>query len=224
MSRPTYIAGGTAVLIFILSQIFQQWVFANYPLGIDSVSQLSTLGQSSHIARSTAVLLSIISLMFPFTVISFQAKDQIVRTLIIVFFSFFVLLEVSYRSVELFVVQLSWSQQAGDPSVVDRFDLFQEVKSAVYFPLLMSHGIASALAAWTIPFRGADRWLKFALGMNAIRLVLRTLGMFVGIGWMNWLTGTNYFWFMLIVFLPLMTWFFLRSRSYVYPISESANT
>lgn len=217
MTRPTYITGGTCVLIFILSQIFQQWVFANYPLGSDLASQLSALGQSFHIARSTAVLLSIISLMFPFTFIAFQAKDQILRTLIIVFFSFFVLLEVSYRSVELFVVQLSWSQQAGDPAVIGRFSVFQEVKTAVYFPLLISHGIASGLAAWAIPFRGADRWLKFALGVNAIRLVLRTLGMFVGIGWMNWLTGTNYFGFMLIVFLPLMIWFFLRSRNYVYP-------
>jgi hypothetical protein len=129
-----------------------------------------------------------------------------------VFFAFFVVFEIGYRSVELFVIQLHWSDDADSAATVTRFLLFDQAVTALYFPLLVSHGIASGLAAWAVPFRGSDRWLKFALGWNAVRLALRTIGMFAGVAWMNWLTGKNYFISILVVFIPMTVWFFLKSR------------
>lgn len=90
--------------------------------------------------------------------------------------------------------------------------LFDAIVTALYFPLLASHGIASGLAAWAVPFREVDRWLKIAMGWNAVRLTLRTIGMFGGVVWMNWLTGKNYFISILVVFIPMTVWFFLKSR------------
>jgi hypothetical protein len=47
--------------------------------------------------------------MVPFAVIAYQMNHPVVRTLIVAFFVIFVVLEISYRSVELFVVQLNWA-------------------------------------------------------------------------------------------------------------------
>lgn len=212
-----YFLAGFFCLFFVGCQVFQKFVFLTVPFGPDSLTHLQALSHPLHIARSLGVLLSLVFLMYPFTIFAQFGPTQVLRTLIVVFFAFFIVFEIGYRSVELFLVQLNWSLLATNITSAEdirvRFEVFQGVQQAIYFPLLLSHGIGSSIAGWCVPYRGTDRILKVALLLNALRLILRLGGMFGGVQWMNILTGTYYFPLIMIIFIPISAWCFLRGRS-----------
>jgi hypothetical protein len=220
-SHQEFLWAGVCCLVFVVVQILQKIIFLTVPIGNSGLSELLALGHPYHVVRSLLVLFSIILLVFPFVLFARYGKTFVMQVLIIVFFSSFVLFELGYRSVELFLVQLKWAPQAThsipEADLVLKFELFKEIKEATYFPLLLSHGIASGLAAWCVPFQGADKILKAALAVNMFRLLLRIGGMFAGIQWMNVLTGTYYFPFILLVFIPITAWCFLRFRAACAP-------
>lgn len=218
ISRQKFLLAGVCCLVFVVAQIAQRIIFFTVPIAESGLSELQTLGHPLHIARSLSVLLSIVLLLFPFVLFARYGKTFVTQTVIIIFFSGFVLYELGYRSVELFLVQLKWAPRVMasiqvEGGLLSKFELFKEIKNAVYFPLLLCHGAGSALTARYVPFQGADKILKAALLVNALRVFLRIGGMFFGIQWMNTLTGTYYFPFILLIWIPITLWCFLRFRS-----------
>ena len=212
-----FLIAGVICLIFVLGQVAQRIVFFTVPLGSGELAELQSLGHPLHILRSFLILCSIILLLYPFLVFARFGRSDLMQMLIVMFYFSFVLFEMGYRSVELVLVQLNWSAEATystpAPDLLSKFILFKEVKEAIYFPLLLSHGAASALTAWSVPFRGLDRILKVALLVNVLRLAMRIAGMVVGVQWMNTLTAIYYFPFILLVFVPITGWCFLRSQT-----------
>jgi hypothetical protein len=87
----------------------------------------------------------------------------------------FVGLEVTYRSVDLFVIGQHWAQQfqASTNSVernaiLQRFAVWNEIVRGWYFPLLLAHLLASCLFAFaTLRDSGSgDQWLADRMAVS----------------------------------------------------------
>lgn len=117
----------------------------------------------------------------------------------VVFGAAFVLFEVSYRSLDLFLVSHGWAAAyaaAPDPALIERTALWEQAVSAWYFPLLAAHLLASLsfLITATPRERGAwDALLQIAFPLNALRLTGRILAGWPGIEWLKPLSGPFYF-------------------------------
>lgn len=102
----------------------------------------------------------------------------------LLFCAFFVLTELLYRSVELFAVIQVWIpnyQRKPDEVLRRMITGFDDVVNALYFVLLMGHGLGSALLGLAVlPLGGWALLAALALLLNALRAFLRILEMHVG--------------------------------------------
>jgi hypothetical protein len=114
----------------------------------------------------------------------------------VLFGALFVLFELAYRSIEVFV-----------PGPIARWD---EIVEAWYFPLLGAHLLSTTaftVACW--PRAGDDGWQAVAaaaFGLNALRLVGRMLGGYAGVAPLAALSGPAYFPAMATVLALLLAW------------------
>jgi hypothetical protein len=127
----------------------------------------------------------------------------------------FVAFEVSYRSLDLFLVGGTWADAVRtDPTaaaaVLERVAWWEQAVGAWYFPLLAVHlgsSIAFTLACW--PRRGGDRWDWLAaasFGLNGVRLAGRLLGGYGGMAWLGALSQALYFPAVVVVTTLLTIW------------------
>lgn len=188
-----------------------------------SVSGLEAIlaGQHSlNIARLSLILASIFLMVFGYSIltISFYREAPVFGILSMLFFIFFILFEISYRSVELFHIVLGLGGEYLHGSAETRarllphFQFFDRVVNAIYFPLLFSHLIASLCLAWAATKHHGGKLVVNAMGINSIRLVLRLSG-FTPFGYLNIFSGVLYFPPVFVVFVLLMIWTWRRSNS-----------
>ena len=122
----------------------------------------------------------------------------------------FVLLEIAYRDIDLFVVSGVWAR-AGD---LGRLSLWDQAVSGWYLILLLSHFLSSACFALAFR-RDATRWdllAVFSFALNALRLLGRILGGYAGVGWLATLSGPLYFPAVAVVMTLLLVWLAGRAR------------
>jgi len=202
--------GSICVGFFLLIQIFQRIAFTFAPVGSTAEEALQVLGADVHVARGVLVFLSLPVLLGAYAVLAAEIPNRIGMVLVLVFFSMFVLLEMSYRGIEIGVVQMDWARNPLTAESLASYQLFQKYVKALYLPLLLSHALASGVTGFFLP--SGYGLLKMGLWLNAIRAVIRILGMNFDIEWMNWLTGRNYFIAIILVYGLIFAGFVLRSR------------
>ena len=212
------------VLAFLAAQTFQVLAFAFWiPVAKGSRAELLTYSLPIDQARSLMVMGSIVLLVIPYITIAlrYYRSAPVLSLLGLVFGVAFIGFEVSARSIEFFVVGQTWARElktaAGirEDEVLDQYALWNSLVHAWYFPLLLSHLIAScAFAAAAFQDAAvASRIAVIAFALNALRLVGRLLGTFAGQAWLSGLNDRFYYPAVLIINALLVLWFWLLSRS-----------
>jgi len=185
-------AGAAVATIYVAAQIFQRWVFvAALPEAPDLAAEMARRLLPVERARQAAVLLSLALAPVAYAALA-TARFRVAPGASfagLVFGALFSGFETAYRSIELFAGG-RWAEAwlaGGDAleraALAGRFTIFEEAVTALYFPLLLAHGIASA--AFAAALRGAcrplDRALALALAANSVRALLRMLQTHAGI-------------------------------------------
>lgn len=215
-----YLVAGVCVMAFVVAQTYQHLAYKfliptpktpddelrNYLLPVERFRALQVGG-------------TILLLLVPYTVIALHGLDAapVVSVLGLIFGAGFVGLEVTHRSIDFFVVGGKWAGRLAHASESERelllrnFALWSEVTRGWYFPLLLSHLLASCcFLAATWPGPGEHAWLSLApvaFALNALRLAGRIAGMFAGVTWLGALNGRLYYPFVLVINWLLMGWF-----------------
>ena len=185
ISKPFKLAAAIFCIVYIAIQSFQTWVFNTLPDESDPVKQLLSGHDPLHITRSWLMLFSMFGMWFVFFTICFSKFEKNKAATILAFtaFSIFCLLEIMLRSTELIYTQIQLPAQylqTTDPqiqqSILDQVNTFQHIQRALYFPLGLGQIIGSLSIVGYFPNQGIDRFIKIIFLLNAIRLILRTLG------------------------------------------------
>jgi len=127
-----------------------------------------------------------------------------------IFGTMFVLLEISYRTIDLFVVSGVWAH-AGE---LGRLSLWDQAVNGWYLILLLSYFLSSVCFALAFR-RDATRWdllAFFSFTLNALPVLGRILGGYAGVGWLATLSGPLYFPAVVVVMTLLVVWLVGRAR------------
>jgi hypothetical protein len=215
-----YGAAALVIFLFLAAQAFQQLAFAyRISPAKDLTDNLRTYLLPVDQARALVVGGSILLLVVPYSVIALRyfAVAPIFSLLGLIFGLGFVGCELTHRSLDYFLVGTNWARQLdrstglARESLLQRFTLWNDITHAWYFPLLLSHLLASfCFLRVTWIEAGADFWsglAPMAFGLNALRLLGRLLSMFAGQSWLNGLNARLYFPAVLLINLLLLAWF-----------------
>jgi hypothetical protein len=193
MRRPAnrYLLAAFCVFLFLLGQISQQLAYRFWiPSPDDPVSALLAYLQRVDQLRAIILIASILTLLIPYIVAAerFRQVAPLASAVGLIGGIAFVGFEITARSIDLFLVGQQWAHQfqaATAPSaremILERFQLWNDVEHAWYFPLLLSHLVSSCgfcLATWKS--EGWSRLGPIAFLLNGLRLIGRMLGMFTG--------------------------------------------
>ncbi len=191
-SASLLVAGAAVATLYVAAQIFQRWVFAAaLPEAPDFAAEMARRLLPVERARQAVVLVSLALVPIAYAALA-AARFRIAPGASLVGVAFGTLFsgfEALYRSVELFAGS-GWAAAwlaSGDAleraAIGGRFALLDEAVSALYFPLLLAHGIASVAFAAALGRARAplDRALAVALAANAVRALLRVLQMHAGV-------------------------------------------
>jgi hypothetical protein len=214
-----YRLAGFCVLFFLFAQIFQAlcywlWLPDAQSLSQDLLQRTLVLDR----VRSLLVMGGIVALLLPYVTIALARfpKASAASVLGVIFGTLFVAAELFHRSLDFFVISLRWAtayriSDLGRDLILQRFELWNQVVQGWYFPLLLTHLLASIcflVATWEKAGRGW--WLApAAFALNAARLLGRILSTFAG---QAWLAAFNdlpvYFTLVAITNAMLAAWFF----------------
>lgn len=172
-------------LLYIFIQAYQAWVFKTIPFDPDVAQQLLDGNNPLHIVRSWLMFFAMFGLWFVFFTITFSRFEQNKAVTVLAFtgFSVFCLLEIMLRSTELLYIQihlpklyLSTGDELIKKHILNQYTAFYDIQFALYFPLGLSQIIGSLCIAGYFPNRGIDRFIRVIFLLNAIRLILRSIG------------------------------------------------
>jgi hypothetical protein len=222
-SKPHRTVAAGVAIAYIAIQSFQWFVFSQMPALKDPAQSLLQGSSPLNVARATLMLLSFFGLAYLFLVacaIAFQRKPLVAAAAFLGFFAF-CMLEVQLRSVELFYVYLELpSRYQAAASVVERARLleipsaFQSVQHALYFPLGLSWVLGSVLLCLSLGGGRFDWLARFAFALNALRLLLRMLDVYVIGPRLDTLYADLYLPLVYLTFGPVAAWLLLpRSKS-----------
>ena len=223
--RARYRLAAFCLFLFLAAQSFQDiayrfWIpvthgpadeLLNYLLPVDKVRALLIMG-------------TIVALIVPFTVIALRYRNRapLASAMGLLFGVAFIGFELSYRSVDFFVIGQQWALQFASTSgaspaiILHRFALWNGIVRGWYFPLMLSYLLAScafAAATWTDRHRGVWYWLApVAYVLNALRLLGRILSTFAGQHWLDGLNDQLYFPAVFVINTLILIWFLVLAR------------
>jgi hypothetical protein len=170
-------------------------------------------------ARAALVGVTILLLIVPYLVIALRyfSTHPVFSLLGFVFGVGFIGAECAQRSIDFFLVGAHWARELNGSSgitreiLLRRFDLWNDITAAWYFPLLLAHLLAACcfLRVTSIEWRrgGWFRLAPCAFLLNAVRLAGRMLSMFAGQTWLEGFNSTLYLPSVLAVNLLQIGWF-----------------
>jgi hypothetical protein len=221
MTDTNYLIAGVCVLAFLAAQAYQHLAYSSWiPAAKSPDDELRNYLLPVDRVRALLVGGTILALLVPYAVIAIRYFEaaQVASVLGLVFGAGFVGLEVTQRSIDFFVVGEKWARQMGSASgseresILRRFALWNELTRGWYFPLLLTHLLASVcFLAATATELGKGGWFYFAplaFALNALRLVGRIAGTYAGVAWLEPLNGRLYFPAVLVINGLLVLWFF----------------
>lgn len=215
-ARTLQTAGAFGLMFFLLVQTFQEAVRRALPTPADPAAALLDALHPTQRARGALLLLSFFGLFVSFLAIGLSRARQrpALVALALSFLGLFCAVEILYRSVDFFAVEGAWLRRyaaTNDPALRamlrSRVEGVGDVIRALYAPLAISHMLGSALLAGAfVPAAGVDRWLVAGLAFNTLRLVGRFASSYLGVHWLDALSGELYFPAILASFGPALAW------------------
>lgn len=215
------IVSASCALIYALSTVIAQRLRSDLPPTHTFEEMLESVSNASFLALCWVTLLSMFFVLVAYVgiaVIAWRVSPPF-AVLGMLFCTFFVLTELLYRSVELFAVIRVWFpnyQRKPDEALRLMITGFDEVVNALYFVLLMGHGLGSAVLGLTVCLLGGWALLAaLALLLNALRISLRILEMHLG--WHRLSTFNARIYAPLVVSIFLALAFSLVLESHLFP-------
>lgn len=214
-----YLAASFALFCFIAAQAFQSVALTYWiPAGQSPQENLTLYLLPINELRAALVGIGILLLAIPYLVTALQyfPIDPIFSLLGFVSGTGFIAAEIAQRSIDFFLVA-RWAREMGSTSAISqdvllqRYELWNDITTAWYFPLLLAHLVASC-CFFRVTWIDWDRGVWFRLApcaffLNALRLVARMLSMFAGQTWLDSLNKTLYSPLVCIVNVLLIAWF-----------------
>jgi hypothetical protein len=218
-TRTHRVAAAIVALGYVAIQAFQWYAFAHLPPAPTPAAQLLQGPLPLNLARAALMLLAFPGLLYLFAVTCAIVQRRHPARALAAFVGFFVfcLLEILLRSVEFFYVfgHLP-AQYAAAGSALERAHVleaqatFGAVQFALYFPLGMAWLAGSVLVCAGLGGRRLDWLAQAAFGLNALRLLLRTLDAYVLGLKFDALYDVLYLPLVVLTFVPLAAWLLLR--------------
>jgi hypothetical protein len=216
MSKRARLVAAAVAYAYILIQSFQSYVIWIVPPTNSPAEAFLQGSLTINLWRSTLLLLSFWGLLYLFLVLSLENLKHNYAATVFAFLGFFIfcLLEMCLRSVELFYVQVQLPAVYGQTvsldeqkPILDFVARFESVQGALYFPLMLSQAIGSALLAATFSREKRLNYLIIlALGVNALRLFARIGGMFLHVSWLDAVSSQLYLPFVYVIFGLIGIW------------------
>jgi hypothetical protein len=214
-------------LVYIAIQTFQWYVFEQFHTPASAAEELQQGNHALHLVRSCLMLAAMFMLLYVRYVICFLAGmyNGFWANLAFICYFIFFMLEVLLRSTELFYAQLSLPQKAQSANanelngIIDKFQTFQAIQSALYFPLILSATISYAILFflfWSIKQKG--NWIiRSVLAIDLLRSIWRLLSDYFNVQWLQGdLYSTIYLPMVIITFGPISIWLLkLKDEQYV---------
>ena len=219
VSKQHRIAAAAIAIVYIAIQSFQWFVFGQLPPASGPVQELLQGAAPLNLARAILMLLSFFGLIYLFLVCcaaTFRRRPALSILSFLGFFTF-CLFEIQLRAVELFYIylQLPAQYQAATDAASQAWllripGIFAGVQSAVYFPLGLSWLLGSVLLCFALGGGRYDWLARFAFGLNAARLALRMLDVYVLGPHFDALYSDLYLLLVFVTFVPLAAWLILQ--------------
>jgi hypothetical protein len=211
------IGAAIVALVYIAIQSFQEYVFRSFANPSSVMDELQQGNHPLHLVRSSLMLGAMFGLLFVRYVICYLAAMYNRFWAILAFVCYFVffMLEVLLRSTELFYSQLYLPKRALEASanelqsILDSFQTFQSIQSALYFPLILAATGSYAILFFVFfPVKQKINWLiKFVLGVDLLRSVWRLSGDYFNVTWLQGnLYSQIYLLLVIITFGPICIW------------------
>lgn len=192
------VSAAVVSIVYIAIQAFQAYVFSKFPNPASSVEELQLGNHTLHLIRSSLMLAAMFGLLFVRYVICWLAvaSSRFWATLAFISYFTFFMLEILLRSIELFYIQLNLPGRVAGAntsdlqSIVDKFQTFQSIQSALYFPLILAGTISYAILLFLFsPVKLKINWLiKFVMGIDILRSLWRLCSDYFKVKWLqgNW--------------------------------------
>lgn len=212
-------AAAIVALAYIAIQSFQWVVFAQLPETSDAAASLLQGPHPLNLARAVTMLFSFVGLAYLFLVSCGIVARRHPATAVAAGLGFlvFCVMELQLRAIELFHVFLSLPKQyLAATSATQQAQLlhdaaqFQAIQHALYFPLGLSWLLASVLVCVGVRGSRYDWLARWAFGLNAVRLLLRMLDVYVLGPHFDALYSTLYLPLVWLSFVPLAIWLWRR--------------
>lgn len=210
---------GAAViaLLYIAIQTFQWYVFEQFNTPASAAEELQQGNHPLHLVRSSLMLAAMFMLLYVRYVICFLAGiyNRFWANLAFICYFVFFMLEVLLRSTELFYIQLHLPQKALAANanelncIIDKFQTFQTIQTALYFPLIVSATISYAILFflfWSINQK--INWIiRSVLAIDLLRSTWRLLSDYFNVQWLQGdLYSAIYLPMVIITFGPISIW------------------
>jgi hypothetical protein len=217
------IVPAACAIFYVAAQGYQQIVFHLMADDGSLPSEIVARSTSLDQIRALLILMSISTAVVVFTAVAMRLfpRSPTSAVLGLLFSLFWVVSEVLYRSVDLFVVSRLWAvkylaeeSNSIRTALITRIQVWNEFVGGWYFGLLLALLAASicfALAAWNRQSR-TDRLLSFAFQLYALAILLRIAVQFGNVQWLADIGGALYFPSVLVLFGYTSYWL-LRHRS-----------
>ena len=189
------ISAAVVSIVYIAIQSFQAYVFSKFTNPASPMEELQQGSHPLHLVRSSLMLIAMFGLLFVRYVICWLAiaSNRFWATLSFISYFIFFMLEILLRSIELFYIQLNLPGQALQvgtndlQSIVDKFQTFQSIQSALYFPLILGATTSYAILFFLFsPVKQKVNWLiKFVLGIDLLRSLWRLCSDYFNVKWLQ---------------------------------------
>jgi hypothetical protein len=221
------IAAAVIALIYIAIQTFQWYVFEQFTNPASPAEELQQGNHPLHLIRSSLMLAAMFGLLYVRYVICFLAGmyNRFWANLAFICYFIFFMIEILLRSTELFYTQLALPQKAlavnaNDLNgIIDKFQTFQAIQSALYFPLIVSATFSYAiLFGLFLSIKQKINWIiRSVLAIDLLRSFWRLSSDYFNVKWLQGdLYSTIYLPLVIITFGPICIWLLkLKDEQYV---------
>ncbi|OQP58350.1 hypothetical protein [Niastella populi] len=211
------VVAAVIALIYVAIQTFQWYVFEQFNPPASAAEELQQGNHPLHLVRSSLMLAAMFMLLYVRYVICFIAGmyNRFWANLAFICYFTFFMLEVLLRSTELFYLQLHLPQKARGADahelkgIIDQFQTFQTIQSALYFPLIVSATISYAILFflfWSVKQK-VNLIIKAVLAIDLLRSFWRLSGDYFNVQWLQGdLYSTIYLPMVIITFGPISIW------------------
>lgn len=211
------VTAAVIALIYIAIQTFQWYVFEQFDIPASAAEELQQGNHPLHLVRSSLMLAAMFALLYVRYVICFLAEthNRFWANLAFICYFIFFIIEVLLRSTELFYTQLYLPQKAAAVNanelngIIDKFQTFQTIQSALYFPLIVSATISYAILFFLFPpINQKVNWIiRSVLAIDLLRSFWRLSSDYFNVKWLQGdLYSTIYLPLVIITFGPICIW------------------